>query len=429
MKNNNSRLKIGIIGAGASGLASAWLLDEDYEITLFEKEDRLGGHVYTVPIQKNGKTFHVEAGVELFSDMMFPEFNKLLQILDVPIRKCSLNYTFYNTYNDQKIILPPILSDGVSWKSLKPHALFDLTQLYHFVHAGKNILAVKDMGITLADFADTLMLTQEFKEHFLYPFFAAGWGVSPEDIKQFSAYDILSWAFVNEPAHISASQWNEVIGGLSTYINVLASQLKNVTIIANTQVSTISYTDNHYVIIANDKKYHFDHIIMATNAMTAKELLNPIAHAKSLAHTLGSIEYFKTTIAIHGDWRFMPADDADWSLANIRYDGINSALTICKSWMKEEKIFKSWITYTVDVTAENAMPNPLYALAHFYHPKVTYNYFAAQKEIAKLQGNNNLWIAGLYTYDVDSHNSALVSAIKIAQELAPHSQRLLRLTS
>lgn len=67
MIDNTSRLKIGIVGAGASGLATAWLLDENHEITLFEKEDRLGGHVCTIPVTKNGKTVPVEAGVEFFS--------------------------------------------------------------------------------------------------------------------------------------------------------------------------------------------------------------------------------------------------------------------------------------------------------------------------------------------------------------------------
>ena len=82
-----NKLNIGIIGAGASGLVSAWLLDQHHQITIFEKEDRLGGHVCTIPITTNGKTIHVEAGVEFFSDMMFPQFNRLLEILKIPTRK------------------------------------------------------------------------------------------------------------------------------------------------------------------------------------------------------------------------------------------------------------------------------------------------------------------------------------------------------
>ena len=41
-------MKIGIIG-GAAGLLAAWLLEDDYEVTLFERDDRLGGHAHTIP--------------------------------------------------------------------------------------------------------------------------------------------------------------------------------------------------------------------------------------------------------------------------------------------------------------------------------------------------------------------------------------------
>lgn len=429
MKNNNSRLQIGIIGAGASGLTSAWLLDENHDVTIFEKEDRLGGHVCTIPVAINGKIIPVEAGVEFFSDKMFPQFITLLQILKVPTRKYPLTYTFYHTNTYERIILPPIHNGSVSWNSLKPRTIFDLVQLNHFVNAGKNILATGDIGITLSDFADTLMLTQAFKEHFLYPFFAASWGVSPEEMKIFAAYDILKWAFMNEPAHIQAAQWNEIIGGMSTYIDALVTQLRHTTIIRSAEITTISHNGNLYTIQANGQHHHFDHIIIATNAMIAKDLLKNITHAHKIREALGLIEYFKTTIAIHGDRRFMPADESDWSAVNIRYDGINSALTICKSWMQEAGIFRSWITYAIGVPAENCMPHPLYDLKHFYHPKVNIGYFTAQKELEKVQGNKNLWIAGFYTHDADSHNNALVSAISIAKHLAPRSDRLQKLTS
>jgi uncharacterized protein with NAD-binding domain and iron-sulfur cluster len=135
MRNQNNRLRIGIIGAGASGLTTAWLLDEDHDVTIFEQEDRLGGHVCTIPVTIGNETVYVEAGAEFFSDMMFPQFVKLLKALNVSTRSYPLTYTFYHTNTDQKIILPPIHDGTISWQSLAPHAIFDLVQLSHFVNA------------------------------------------------------------------------------------------------------------------------------------------------------------------------------------------------------------------------------------------------------------------------------------------------------
>jgi len=125
----------------------------------------------------------------------------------------------------------------------------------------------------------------------------------------------------------------------------------------------------------------------------------------------------------------MPADRQNWSAANIAYNNTHSALTIAKPWMQTVPLFRSWITYNVWTDDPQIMPEPVYATRTYRHPKVTPAYYEAQKEIARLQGNGNLWIAGFYTHDTDSHNSAIVSAITIAKKLAPRSSRLIQLIS
>ena len=42
--------KIAIVGTGISGLGSAYLLNPDHEITLYEKAARVGGHSRTVTL-------------------------------------------------------------------------------------------------------------------------------------------------------------------------------------------------------------------------------------------------------------------------------------------------------------------------------------------------------------------------------------------
>ena len=56
-------MRIGIIGAGASGLIAAWLLQEHHDVTVFEKQDRLGGHAHTVDIAVDGKLIPIDAGL------------------------------------------------------------------------------------------------------------------------------------------------------------------------------------------------------------------------------------------------------------------------------------------------------------------------------------------------------------------------------
>ena len=79
-------MRIGIIGAGGSGMTAAWLLQHDHHVTLIDKAPRLGGHVETVPVVTSGHTVHAELGPRFFFDTAYPYFLALLRLLSVPIR-------------------------------------------------------------------------------------------------------------------------------------------------------------------------------------------------------------------------------------------------------------------------------------------------------------------------------------------------------
>lgn len=43
--------RVAIIGGG-TGLTLAWLLADQFDVTLFEANDRLGGHIHSLQIKK-----------------------------------------------------------------------------------------------------------------------------------------------------------------------------------------------------------------------------------------------------------------------------------------------------------------------------------------------------------------------------------------
>ena len=47
--------KIAIIGSGISGLSAAYILSKKYDVYLFEKNKRLGGHTRTIYVDESIK--------------------------------------------------------------------------------------------------------------------------------------------------------------------------------------------------------------------------------------------------------------------------------------------------------------------------------------------------------------------------------------
>jgi len=48
-------MKIAVVGSGISGLSSAYYLSKKHKVDLFEKQDRFGGHSYTLDVEYNYK--------------------------------------------------------------------------------------------------------------------------------------------------------------------------------------------------------------------------------------------------------------------------------------------------------------------------------------------------------------------------------------
>ncbi len=85
---------LAIIGSGISGLSAAYFLKHQFDVTLFEKNDRLGGHSRTISITnpKNQK-IDVDTGFIVLNDRNYPNLNKLFKHLKVEIVKTDMTFS------------------------------------------------------------------------------------------------------------------------------------------------------------------------------------------------------------------------------------------------------------------------------------------------------------------------------------------------
>lgn len=416
---------IGIIGSGAAGLTSAWMLESEHDITLYEARDRLGGHADTVDVNINGKIAHVEAGAEFFNTLNFPHFLKLLEQFNVKTEKFSLVATFYSKDNKDKIILPPYHDGKVEWGSLSPKNLTRLLKMKSIIDRAHPVITNHLNKESLEHFVEAKEHSDFFLNGFFYPYIAAAYGVSNDMVHGFSAYNALYYVYNGQK--VPGYKWLEVPEGLSSYIKLVADDLHRTKIKLSTKVTNITHERGLYQVYDNQGGMNeFDTLIVTANAEASGYLIQHIKGREDLANTLKGMPYYDTEIAIHGDASYMPANKKDWRVVNTVFNNGESAMTIYKSWHSDVPVFKSWLISGANKSfGKNAsLPNPLYALIHYRHPVLSAEFAESRDKVNAQQGIDNLWFGGMWTTDVDSHESAIVSAIKIARVLSPNSARL-----
>jgi predicted NAD/FAD-binding protein len=417
-------LEIAIIGGGGAGLTAAWLLGDAHRVTLYERENRLGGHAHTVDVDVGGERVPVDSGVDFFWPRMWPTFSRLLDTLAVPVHEYVMTGTLDGAGGKGLYQMPLVRNTGIPWSTLRPRQMAALWQLRRALAPARTLVGSGDTSSTVERFVDGLDCSRSFKDDFFYPLLLSGWCMDAEDFKQVAAYDPLKYLVLRESDRLRRPRVREITGGARRYVDALARAVAPSTIRPASPVRRVLRAAGRYVV-EDDRGgvQEFDHLIIATDAREASRLVGHLDRAQDLRRALCRIEYFKTLIAIHGDRRLMPVNRRHWSVVNVRYDGTHSLTTVWKRWASRTPIFRSWVTF------EPRLPDPLYSLVTYYHPKATPEYFDVQRVIAGLQGRDNLWLAGMYTRDVDSHESAVASAVAIARRLHPDSSRLRRLTA
>ena len=86
------RPSVAVIGAGVSGLTAAYLLARTHDVTLYEAEDRLGGHAHTHDVAAGDGSRHaVDSGFIVHNDRTYPLLRRLFAELGVEAQPTEMS--------------------------------------------------------------------------------------------------------------------------------------------------------------------------------------------------------------------------------------------------------------------------------------------------------------------------------------------------
>ena len=174
---------------------------------------------------------------------------------------------------------------------------------------------------------------------------------------------------------------------------------------------------------ADGRQFTFDQIVLALPPYPARTLVDQLgAGGTEIRSIFEQQQYFAATTTIHTDPIYMPPDRATWASYNARNDGNHCEASMWYGAIQEQA--------TGLRSSSRGPPTDARRRRACWRPPTTgtEHHAGVHRGPASLdtrQGEGGIWYAGTHTYDVDSPESALISACRVASHLAPTSPRLL----
>ena len=405
-------MKIGVIGSGVSGLVSALTLQEKFEVSLFEKNSKLGGHSNTVTIEQENKKYSVETGFIVLNDKNYPIFTSLLKHLNIGVNNSSMSFSVSVDKGQFEYSSSYIGLLGQTKNIIDPKYWGMLRDInYFYTNALRDVKDCPD-NETLGQFLKRFNYSNKFIDYHLVPMTASIWSCPTKSILNFPIKSLLVFFENHKLLNIyNRPKWSTVNKGSREYVKKIQSLLKG-EIYKNTKVNKISKSKEGIRVHYQDGIKTFDKVILACHADQSSEIL--IENFSEEANLLKDFKYQKNTSILHSDINFMPKRKSVWSSWNYITETGNSGNLSITYWMNELQGINSPKPILLSLNPK-ILPNPdlIYGQYSYSHPILDNNAINIQKKLSSIQGKNNLWFCGAWT-GFGFHEDGVKSAVEIA---------------
>ena len=405
--------KIAVIGSGVSGLSAAWALRDCADVTVFEKDDRLGGHAHTVDISHTGSELSVDVGFIVCNPLNYPNFMKFLGVLGVETVESDMSFAV----SDPRGFEWSSNKSGIFAKKrniINPVYIAFLLEILKF---NKNAIAAVsedrfEHDLTLGDFLNDLGLSETFRTNYILPMGAAIWSTPEANMLDYPARDFLTFFNNHKLLHMDRPKWRTVAGGSRTYVQAIADAL-GPRLKVNSEVQEITKSGDDILVHLNGTSERFDHVITACSAPITKSLLG--AGFEQQSGVLSGVETVSNRAVLHSDPSLMPARKPAWASWNVLKAG-DDKVTLTYWMNKLQALPEDKPTFVTLNPANPPDPSKVFAEYEFEHPLFNMASARAVDAIESINGLDNLWMSGAWLGH-GFHEDGLKSGLRIAAHL------------
>ena len=410
-------MKIAIIGSGISGLTAAYLLNRKHDVTIFEANDYIGGHTHTHKVNIDGKKYSVDTGFIVYNERTYPNFIKLLDLLNVERQLSTMGFSVKSISKDYEYA-------GESLNSLfaKRSNIFRfgfLRMLYEMYHFGKKADSSGiglDASVTLGDYLKKEKYSGEFINYFIIPMGAAIWSTPANKVLNMPAYFFIKFFYNHGMLEtINRPNWWVIKNGSSEYIKKIIRGFEN-KINLSTPVKTVARKNEgiEIQVAKKEETLKFDSVIFATHSDQALEMLeNPTDTEKDI---LSSIPYQKNEVLLHTDSSVLPRRKLSWASWNYQLDSDPALPVVLTYNMNILQSINCKETLCVTLNDHNSVDETkILKKITYHHPLFNVKSIEAQKRKSEISGVNNTHYCGAYWRN-GFHEDGVVSALDVCKD-------------
>lgn len=419
--DSSPRPRIAVVGAGISGLSAAYHLAPQHNVTLFEAEDRLGGHARTMMAGPN-RDQPVDTGFIVFNEPNYPQMNRMFADLNVPVKDSDMSFAVsidkgrveYGTHSLRAFAAQKLnLLRPAYWRMIRDILRFN------------KIAATDDIDpdMPLGRYLDQLDLGQWFRDYYLLPMSGAIWSSTPDQMADYPARALVNFFKNHALLQWDTFQWKTVDGGSIEYVRRIGAAIEKAggTIKTSSPIKKVIRSPFGVALLVNGQVEHFDQVVFACHSDTALRLLeHPTSDEKAV---LGAIRYQSNIAVLHRDKSQMPKRREAWASWVYVADQATPTPSIAITyWMNSLQGITSDEPIFVSLNPAKPIPEHLiYDQKEFWHPVFDQAALKAQAALPLLQGVNGTWFCGAWSGN-GFHEDGFASGAAVASQMM--SQRI-----
>ena len=419
-------MKIAVIGTGIAGNVAAYHLAKKHDVTVFEADNRIGGHTNTVSVEHEGQGYAIDTGFIVFNERTYPNFISLLDELGVAWQDSDMGFSVQHEGTGLEYSGSTLNTLFAQRSNLfKPSFHRMIREILRFNREAPGLLESTAPQVSLNDYLANENYSREFIEHFILPMGAAIWSAKPEVMGKMPAEFFIR--FFQNHGMLSVNDrpvWRVIKGGSNSYVDKLVAGHRD-RIRLNAPVEYIRrFTGHVEVKVTGQEIEKFDHVFMACHGDQALQLLADPSMSEE--QVLGKFQYQPNEAILHTDKTLMPKRHRAWAAWNYHIPAYSQDRVAVTYNMNILQGLKAPATFCVTLNHALAIRSEkIIGRYQYSHPVFTQESVEAQKRHAEINGVYRTYYCGAYWRN-GFHEDGVVSALNALEhfeERLQHEQR------